>query len=136
MYGLQVGKIVVFKVDTEDEKESSIAAVDNLKVAKLKKGEGVNVSGAKGYSHIKVTGYYDAGSCSAMKQAVSTYCHEIGVFGIPDGDNRVHFLDKLLLLVIIERHVPFRKACLASAVLNQDEANLHMHACACACVCV
>ena len=49
---------------------------------------------------------------------------EIGVFGIADGDDGVDLLDELLLLVVVELHVPLGQAGLPSAVLDEDEANL------------
>lgn len=39
MYGFQVGEIVVLKVNTNNEEEASIAAVDYLEVAELRWGE-------------------------------------------------------------------------------------------------
>lgn len=46
------------------------------------------------------------------------------MLGISDGDHGVHLLDQLLLLVIIELHVPLGQARLACPVLDEDEADL------------
>lgn len=46
------------------------------------------------------------------------------MFSVPDGDDSVHLLNKLLLLIIIEIHVPFRKPSLTRSVLDQNKANL------------
>lgn len=57
------------------------------------------------------------------KKGVS-HLHKVGVLGIPDGDHGVHLLDQLLLLIVIELHVPLGQACLARPVLDEDEADL------------
>lgn len=49
--------------------------------------------------------------------------HKVGVLGIPDGDHGVHLLDQLLLLVVIELHVPLGQARLACPVLDKDESD-------------
>lgn len=46
------------------------------------------------------------------------------MLGIPDGDHGMHLLDQLLLLVVIELHVPLGQACLACPVLDEDESDL------------
>lgn len=46
------------------------------------------------------------------------------MLGIPDGDHGVHLLDQLLLLVVIELHVPLGQARLACPVLDKDESDL------------
>ena len=43
------------------------------------------------------------------------------MLGVADRDQGVHFLDELLLLVIVEVHVPLGQSGLAGSVLNQDE---------------
>lgn len=52
------------------------------------------------------------------------YLHEVGVLRVSHRDHGVHLLDELLLLVVIELHVPLGQARLASPVLDEDEANL------------
>lgn len=52
------------------------------------------------------------------------YLHKVGVLGIPDSDHSMHLLDQLLLLVVIELHVPFGQSCLPCSVLDEDEADL------------
>ena len=49
---------------------------------------------------------------------------EVGVLGIAHGDDGVNLLDELLLLVVVELHVPLGQARLPRAVLDQDEADL------------
>lgn len=46
------------------------------------------------------------------------------MFCVPDCDQCVHLLDKLLLLVIIKVHVPLSQAGLSGTVLDQDESDL------------
>ena len=53
-----------------------------------------------------------------------THLDEVGVLGVPDGDDCVHLLDQLLLLLVVEMHVPLGEARLPSAVLDQDEPDL------------
>lgn len=53
-----------------------------------------------------------------------SHLHKVGVLGIPDSDHGVHLLDQLLLLVIIELHVPLGQTRLACPVLDEDESDL------------
>jgi hypothetical protein len=48
---------------------------------------------------------------------------KVGVLGITDCDESVDLLDQLLLFVVIEVHVPFRKPRLASSVLYENKTN-------------
>lgn len=49
--------------------------------------------------------------------------HKVGVVGIPNVDHGVHFLNQLLLLIIIELHILLGQACLACPVLDEDESD-------------
>ena len=53
-----------------------------------------------------------------------TYSNKVGVFGVPNGNDGVDLFDKLLLLFVVEVHVPLAKASLARPVLYQDEPDL------------
>lgn len=59
-----------------------------------------------------------------VKHSLIPYLDKVGVFGIPDRDHSVDFLDQLLFLIVIELHVPFGQSRLACSVLNEDEADL------------
>jgi len=48
---------------------------------------------------------------------------EVGVLGVADGHDGVDLLDQLLLLAVVEVVEPLGEACLARAVLDQDEAD-------------
>ena len=51
---------------------------------------------------------------------------KVGVFGVPDGDDGVHLLDQLLLLLSLEVVVPFGQPGLAGPVLQISRALLHI----------
>ena len=59
-----------------------------------------------------------------MTPLLTTYSNEVGVFGVSDGDDGVHLLNQLLLLLIFKLHVPLGKPRLARPILNQDEPDL------------
>ena len=59
--------------------------------------------------------------------ATSTDLDKVGVFGVSHCHNSVHFLNQLLLLIIIKMHVPFSKPCLPCTVLDQDKPDLQQH---------
>ena len=44
---------------------------------------------------------------------------EIGVFCVPNSDERVYFFDQFLLLVVFELHVPLGQARFTGSVLYQ-----------------
>lgn len=46
------------------------------------------------------------------------------MLGVPDGDHGMHLLNQLLLLIIIELHVPLGQARLTCPVLDEDESDL------------
>ena len=46
------------------------------------------------------------------------------MLGISYGDDSMNLFDQFLLLIVIEMHVPLRKAGLASSILDQYETNL------------
>lgn len=108
MDGLQVAQVVVVHVHADAKVQASVTTVDYLKVAELKTGR----------------------KWTLDKQAVgfcfsrNAYLDKVGVFCIPDRDQCVHLLDKLLLLVIIKVHVPLGQAGLSGTVLDQDETDL------------
>lgn len=102
--GFEITQVVIVHVDADAEVETSIATINNFEIAELKNSRLVSVFGAWMWS----------------------YLHKIGVLGVSDGDDRVDFLNQLLLLVIIEIHVPFRQSGFASPVLDQDKSNLEM----------
>ena len=51
---------------------------------------------------------------------------KVGVFGVPDGDDGVHLLDQLLLLLVLEVHVPLGEPRLPSPVLDHYEFDSHV----------
>ena len=50
---------------------------------------------------------------------------KVGVLGVPDGDDGVHLLDQLLLLLVLEVHVPLGQPSLPCPILYHDELNAH-----------
>jgi len=53
-----------------------------------------------------------------------THFHKVGMLGVADSNNCVHFFNQFLLLVVVKVHVPLGQPRLAGTVLNQDEPNL------------
>lgn len=53
-----------------------------------------------------------------------TYSNKVCVLSVPDGNYGVYFFDQLLLLVVIEVHVPLSQAGLTRSVLYQNEPDL------------
>ena len=100
--GFQVGKIVVPDVDADAKVQSRITSVDDFEAPELKN----NVK--KAYKQMR-----DMGGNKGDK-----HLHKICVFGIANGDQRVHLLNQLLLLIIVEMHVPLGEPCLPCAVLD------------------
>lgn len=60
---------------------------------------------------------------------LNPYLHKVGVLGISDRHHGVHFLNQLLLLIIIKLHVPLGQPCLPRSVLDEDEADLKESVC-------
>lgn len=56
------------------------------------------------------------------------YLNEIRVLGITDRDHCMHLLDQLLLLVVVEVHVPLGQTSFSRSVLNENESNLRTKA--------
>lgn len=54
-----------------------------------------------------------------------SYLHKVGVLGITDSYNSMHFLYQLLFLIIIKLHVPFGQPCLPCSILDEDKADLY-----------
>ena len=50
---------------------------------------------------------------------------KVGVLGVPDGDDGVPLLDQLLLLLVLEVHVPLGQPRLSRPVLDHYELNAH-----------
>lgn len=100
--GFEITQVVIVHVDTDAEVETSIATINNFEIAELKdSGLGRVFGGRKG-----------------------SYLDKIGVLSVSDSDDSVDLLDELLLLVVIEIHVPFRQSGFSSPVLDQDKSNL------------
>ena len=59
-----------------------------------------------------------------FKPPYITHLDEVGVLGVPDRHDGVHLLDQLLLLVVVEVHVPLGESRLPRAILDQDEPDL------------
>lgn len=99
--GLQVAEIVVVHVHADAEVQPCVAPVHDLEVTEL-----------------------EAEICLNERGIFGEYLDEVGVLGVPDCDDGVHLLDELLLLVVVEVHVPLGQPRLAGPVLDQDEADL------------
>jgi len=52
------------------------------------------------------------------------YLYKVGVFGITDCHYGVNLFNQLLLLIIIELHVPLGQPGLPCSILDEDEADL------------
>ena len=88
--GFQVAQVVVVDIDADAEVQTCVPAVHDLEVAELqwkddRRDEKVPLT----YEYWK-------------------YLNKVRVFCIPNGNNCVNFFNQLLLLIIIEIHVPFR----------------------------
>ena len=54
----------------------------------------------------------------------TAHFNKVGMFGITDCHNGMHFFNQFLLLVVIKVHVPLCQPRLACTVLDQNESNL------------
>lgn len=59
-----------------------------------------------------------------MRHCLIPYLHKVGVLGISDSNDSMHFFNQLLFLIIIKLHVPFGQSCLSRSVLDEDKADL------------
>lgn len=115
VYGLQVAQIIVVHVHADAEIQTRIAAIHNFEVAKLfaEKTE---------YESLLIS--YPISKNTLSLSLTSPYLNEVCMLGIAYGHNSMHLLDQLLLLVIVEIHVPFGQARLTRSVLDQNKSNL------------
>ena len=112
---LQVGQIVIPDIDADAKVQASIASIDDLEAAKLQ----TQTSLCENSGQSKKVAAIDNPPQKIMARSkIGLYLHEICVFGIANRHQCVHLLDQLLLLVIVEMHVPFGEPCLPCTVLN------------------
>lgn len=112
--GLKICQVVVFQVNTDAEKETSISAVHNLKISELQ-----NVA-----QNAVCT--YTLRDCQLRMAHLCAWTHrnKICMFRVPDGHNGVDLFNQFLFFIIFKVHVPLGQPRLSSAILDQDETNL------------